>query len=108
MSSSTITGRRPGSVMCHSRRQRLAPSAAAASYSAGLMVLRAARNTIIPQPASFQTACAVTRRMKLSGLVIRSTAWKPLARRLCASSPAPPIICWNSDTTSTHEKKCGR
>ena len=26
----------------------------------------------------------------------------------CASSPPPPIICWNSDTTSTHEKKCGR
>jgi hypothetical protein len=24
------------------------------------------------------------------------------------SAPAPPSICWNSVTTSTQEKKCGR
>ena len=38
-----MTGRRPGSVTCQSRRQRPAPSAAAASYSVGSMVESAAR-----------------------------------------------------------------
>jgi hypothetical protein len=94
--------------MCQVRRQRFAPSAAAASYSAGSMEAIAARNTMIPQPASFQSACAVTRYLKVLGSVMMSHGFIPCVSSRWLSSPAPPSICWNSTITSTHEKKCGR
>ena len=67
-----MTGRSAGSVMCHIRRQRPAPSTAAASYSSGGPSHSAARKTMMPQPASFQTDCAVIRTRNVSGLVIMS------------------------------------
>ena len=63
---------------------------------------------MMPQPASFQIAWAVTRNRNVSGLVMMSTACQPLARRIWLISPAPPKICWKTETTSTQEKKCGR
>lgn len=58
--------------MCHMRRQRPAPSMAAASYRSPETEESAARKTMMPQPASFQTVCAVTRYLKTSGSVITS------------------------------------
>lgn len=61
-----------------------------------------------PQPASFHTACALTRNLKKPGSVIRSKPSWPCSRSHWATSPAPPNICWKTVTTSTQEKKCGR
>lgn len=63
---------------------------------------------MIPQPASFHTACAVTRYLNRSALVIRSKPLQPWSSRVWAMMPAPPKICWKTVTTRTHEKKCGR
>ncbi|BFO15755.1 hypothetical protein SHKM778_21430 [Streptomyces sp. KM77-8] len=103
-----MTGRSAGSVTCHIRRQRLAPSMAAASYRSGLTEASAARKTMIPQPASFHTLCAVIRNLKVSGSVIRPIPSYPCSRRIWESSPAPPNSCWKTAMTSTQEKKCGR
>ena len=91
------------------RRQRPAPSTAAASYCSGGTVLSAARKMMIPQPASFQTDCMVMRTRNVSGFVIMSNPEpSPWSRSVWLISPAPPKICWNTVTTSTHEKKWGR
>ena len=46
--------------------------------------------------------------VNVSGLVRTSQGDIPFRRRNMFSAPAPPSICWNSVTTSTQEKKCGR
>ena len=51
---------------------------------------------MIPQPASFQTACAVTRNLNVSGLVMMSQVARPCWRRKWLSTPAPPSICWKT------------
>ena len=73
MSSRMMTGRSPGSVMCHMRRQRPAPSTAADSYRFWLMAARAARKMIVPHPASFQIIWEVTTNRKASGLLMTSS-----------------------------------
>jgi hypothetical protein len=95
-------------VTCHSRRQRFAPSTAAASYSVKSTVDSAARKTMMPQPASFHTACEVTSTLNVDGIVMMSNDGRLWSRSTWLSRPAPPSICWKMVTTSTHEKKCGR
>ncbi|ANZ41186.1 hypothetical protein BBK82_39645 [Lentzea guizhouensis] len=73
-----------------------------------LIAASAARNTMMPQPASFQTTCAVTSNAKVSGFVMTSQVAMSLLRRNWLSTPAPPSICWKIVIASTHEKKCGR
>ncbi len=72
------------------------------------MAASAARNTMIPQPASFQITCEVTSSAKVSGLVMTSHVPMSLLRRKWFTAPAPPSICWKIVIASTHEKKCGR
>ena len=82
-----MTGRMPGSVTCQSRRQRPAPSAAAASYSDGSMVESAARKMIEPQPTSFHTPSAVTSTMKASALFMMFHGSTPRRWNSWASRP---------------------
>lgn len=63
---------------------------------------------MMPQPASFQTLCAVIRNLKVSGSVMMSMPSYPCCRSSCERIPAPPNSCWNTAMTSTQEKKCGR
>ena len=72
------------------------------------MAASAARNTMMPQPASFQTAWAVTRYLNASGSVMTSQVCQPCRRSMVLSAPAPPSISWKTVTTRTQEKKCGR
>jgi len=72
------------------------------------MAASAARKTMMPQPASFQTTWAVTRYLKVAGSVMMSQVASPCRRRNMLSAPAPPSISWKIVMASTQEKKCGR
>ena len=99
---------RPGSVTCQSWRSRPAPSTLAASYNSGSIWDSAARNRIVAQPVSFQMICEVSRAWKTSGLPMMLTVPRSCDRRKLLSMPLPPSSCWNSDTTITQDRKCGR
>lgn len=44
----------------------------------------------------------------MSGSVMKFGIAKPASDAVCTIRPAPPSIIWNSETTSTQLKKCGR
>lgn len=62
----------------------------------------------MPQPASFQMAWEVSSALNSSGTPMICTIGRSFCTRKVLSMPALPSICWNSATTITQDRKCGR
>ena len=62
----------------------------------------------MPQPVSFQINWNTIIHLNADGSDSTFQIGKPPSRRKWLTTPVPPRISWNSATTITHERKCGR